>query len=132
VKSKEDILQKYYTYTPDGIPEINHSGLLKAMEEYRLEAEEAAFKAAREMQQQQYQYPTFKEYKESLAAQPIQVSESDKIKLIADSIVEQFLPSDPATLNFSFNFRTEGKSYTAFYARNQQGYWEYQSYTPGS
>ncbi|PAW93804.1 hypothetical protein CKK33_09970 [Mucilaginibacter sp. MD40] len=130
MKSKEDILQKYYSYTPDGIPEINHSGLLEAMEEYRLEAEEAAFNAARQMQQQQYQYSSFKEYKESLSAQPAQVSESDKIKLIADSIVEQFLPSDPAISNFSFSFRTEGKPYTAIYARNQQGYWEYQSFTP--
>ncbi|MBL4677533.1 MAG: hypothetical protein JKY70_15230 [Mucilaginibacter sp.] len=128
MKSKEEILDKYYSSGADGLPEISANGLLKAMEEYRLEAEEAAFIAARQMQGNNPFYHSFADYKASIEVKPAEPTESDRLKFVADSIVEQFLPSDPTSQHFSFQFRTEGKEYTARYIRNAQGYWEYESF----
>lgn len=128
VKSKEEILDKYYTTDANGLPEIAADGLLKAMEEYRTQAEEAAFNAARLQQDDQPIHQTFADYKASIEIKPVEPTENDKIKFIADSIVEQFLPSDPTAQHFSFEFRTEGKEYTAHYIKNGSGYWEYESF----
>ncbi|WP_147321926.1 hypothetical protein [Mucilaginibacter conchicola] len=128
MKSKEDILDKYYSAGADGLPEISADGLLKAMEEYRIEAEEAAFAAARQTDNGAPLYPTFADYKTSTEVKPVEPTENDRVKFVADSIVEQFLPSDPTAQHFSFQFRTGGKEYTARYIRNAQGYWEYESF----
>jgi hypothetical protein len=127
VKSKEEILDKYYSAGADGLPEISADGLLKAMEEYRLAAEEAAFTAARQTEDAQLTYPTFADYKASNKFNLIEPTEHDRVKFVADSIVEQFLPSNPTAQHFSFQFRTNGKEYTARYIRNALGYWEYES-----
>ncbi|TWR25527.1 hypothetical protein FPZ42_13095 [Mucilaginibacter achroorhodeus] len=128
MKSKEEILAKYYTMDADGLPEISADGLLKAMEEYRDATEEAAFNAARQNAGDKLLYANFSDYREALKTEPLEPSENEKVKFVADSIVEQFLPSDPTTQHFSFQFRTEGKEYTARYIRNVQGYWEYESF----
>lgn len=128
MKTKEEILGGYYSHGANGQPEITADGLLKAMEEYRLQTEEAAFNAAREMQDTAFKYQSFTDYISSLNIKPTEPTEADRIKLVADSIVEQFLPDDPTTQHFAFEFKTNGKQYTAHYIRNAQGYWEYESF----
>ena len=126
MKSKEEILNSYYSQGADGMPEIAADGLLKAMEEYRLQAEEAAFNAARELNGAQPTFATFADYKASLEAEIEQQPKEDTVRLVADSIIEQFLPDDPNEQNFEFRLKTEGVYYIACYARNAAGDWEYQ------
>jgi hypothetical protein len=126
MKSKEEILNSYYSQGADGMPEIAADGLLKAMEEYRRQAEEAAFKAARELNGHQPTFATFADYKASLEAKIEQQPTEDTVRLVADSIIEQFLPDDPNEQTFEFSFKTEGVNYIAYYSRNATGNWEYQ------
>jgi hypothetical protein len=130
MKSKEEILNSYYSQGTDGMPEISADGLLKAMDEYRNQAEEQAFNAARELNNTDYTYPTFAIYKASLdkAIEP-KNNLADDIRLIADSIMPQFLPNDLNAHKLSFNLKTNGITYTAHYSKNAQGYWEFQDYT---
>ncbi|MFA6086996.1 hypothetical protein [Mucilaginibacter sp.] len=130
MKSKEEILNSYYSQGADGMPEISADGLLKAMDEYRNQAEEQAFNAARELNDTDHTYPTFAIYKASLekAIEP-KDNLADGIRLIADSILPQFLPNDPNAQKLSFNLKTNGITYTAYYSKNIQGYWEFQDYT---
>lgn len=130
MKSKEEILNSYYWQGTDGMPEISADGLLKAMDEYRNQAEEQAFNAARELNSTDYIYPTFAVYKASLEkiVEPKDNLDND-IRLIADSIMPQFLPNDPNAQKLSFNLKTNGITYTAYYSKNAQGYWEFKNYT---
>lgn len=130
MKSKEEILNSYYSQGADGMPEIAADGLLKAMEEYRLQAEEAAFNAARQLNGNIPTFATFADYKASLEAEIKQQPKEDTVKLVADSIIEQFLPDDPAEQAFEFRLKTEGVYYIAHYSRNAAGDWEYQKAEP--
>lgn len=125
MKSKEEILNSYYSHAADGTPEIAADGLLKAMEEYRQQAEEAAFNAARELNGNQQAYSSFDDYKANLEAQTEQQPKEDTVRLVADSIIEQFLPDDPGELTFEFSFKAEGNSHTVIYKRNAAAQWEY-------
>jgi hypothetical protein len=126
MKSKEEILNSYYSQGADGMPEIAADGLLKAMEEYRLQAEEAAFNTARELNGTQPTFATFADYKASLKATIEQQPKEDTVQLVADSIIEQFLPDNPTEQTFEFRLKTEGINYIAYYSRNATGDWEYQ------
>ena len=131
MKSKQEILQNYYSQGTDGTPEISAEGLLKAMEEYRLQAEETAFTAARQLNSDvayiDYSFPSFEAYQASLQVPEPIVSESDmeaaNIQLIADSILEQFIPHDATVQTLQFNIRTNGIGYTVHYNKAEQGYW---------
>ncbi|MBB5393990.1 hypothetical protein [Mucilaginibacter sp. AK015] len=125
MKSKEEILNSYYTQGADGMPEITADGLSQAMDEYRLQAEEAAFNAARELNGDQPAFATFADYKATLQAKKDQQPKQDTIRLMADSIIEQFLPDDPNQLTFEFSFKAEGENHTVRYNRNAAGQWEY-------
>jgi hypothetical protein len=126
MKSKEEILNTYYVQGADGMPEIAADGLLRAMEEYRLQAEEAAFNAGREPNGTQPIFATFADYKASLEAKIEHQPKEDTVRLVADSIIEQFLPDDPTEQTFEFRLKTEGTYYIAYYSRNATGDWEYQ------
>lgn len=127
MKSKEEILNDYYTIGADGMPEIAADGLLKAMEEYRLQAEENAFVAARKLNGNVPAFATFADYKTSLDVKTEPVPEpSDDIRLIADSILPQFLPDDATAKSLTFSFKTSGIQYTAHYTKSAQGYWEFE------
>jgi hypothetical protein len=130
MKSKEEILNSYYSQGADGMPEIAADGLLNAMEEYRRQAEEAAFNAARQLNGNSPTFATFAEYKARLEAKIQQQPKEDTVRLVADSIIEQFLPDDPAEQAFEFRFKTEGVYYIAHYSRNTVGDWEYQKAEP--
>jgi hypothetical protein len=126
MKSKEEILNSYYTHGADGMPEIAADGLLQAMEEYRLQAEEAAFDAARQLTGNATAFATFADYKAILEAKiEHQPKKEDTVRLVADSIIEQFLPDDPNEQTFEFSFKTGGSGYTVLYKRNSRGQWEY-------
>lgn len=125
MKSKEEILNNYYSQGADGVPEITADGLLKAMDEYRLQAEEAAFNAARELNGSQPTFVTFDDYKASMQAITEQQPQEDTVRLMADSIIEQFLPDDPNQHTFEFSFKAEGTHHTVLYKRNPAGQWEY-------
>lgn len=125
MKSKEEILNSYYSQGADGMPEIAANGLLNAMEEYRLQAEEAAFNAAREINNSQPTFATFAAYKTSLDAEIKQQPKEDTVRLVADSIIEQFLPDEPTEQEFEFSFKAEGTNHTVLYKRNAAGQWEY-------
>jgi hypothetical protein len=126
MKSKEEILNSYYTVAADGMPEISAEGLLKAMEEYRMQAEETAFIAARQLNGTVPAYATFTDYKASLESKAEENKEDDTIRLVADSILHQFLPDDAQAQKLSFNFNTSGTAYTAHYVKTPSGYWEFE------
>ena len=125
MKSKEEILNSYYSQGADGMPEIAADGLLNAMEEYRQQAEEAAFNAARRLNGNTPTFATFADYKAGLEAQIKQRPKEDTVRLVADSIIEQFLPDDPTEQTFEFNFKAESTNHTVIYKRNPTGQWEY-------
>lgn len=138
MKSKEEILAKYYTQGADGMPEIAAEGLLKAMEEYRLQAEEAAFNAAKEYESGipggKELFETFEDYKASLIAPApapqAEPSEADTIQFMADSILDMFIPNDKTVEQISFDIRTNGKAYEVSYKKTAEGYWIFENYTP--
>jgi hypothetical protein len=125
MKSKEEILNSYYSHGADGTPEIAADGLLQAMEEYRQQAEEGAFNAAREFNDAKPTFATFTDYQISLQTKTEQQPKEDTVRLVADSIIEQFLPDDPAEQTFEFNFKAEGTNQTVIYKRNAAGQWEF-------
>ncbi|MCO5934501.1 hypothetical protein NAF17_03020 [Mucilaginibacter sp. RB4R14] len=125
MKSKEEILNSYYSHGEDGTPEIAAYGLLQAMEEYRQQAEEAAFNAARELDGHKPAFTNFVDYQASLQAKTEQLPKEDTVRLVADSIIEQFLPDDPAEQTFEFSFKAEGTNQTVLYKRNAAGQWIY-------
>ncbi|OOQ61090.1 hypothetical protein [Mucilaginibacter pedocola] len=137
MKSKEDILAKYYTQGPDGMPEIAADGLLKAMEEYREQAEEAAFNAAKAYEDDviggKDLFATYAEYKASLQAAippPPEPSEAENIQLMADSILEMFIPHDKSITTLSFDIRSNGKGYTVNYTKGENENWAFTGYNP--
>lgn len=125
MKSKEEILNSHYSQGADGMPEIAADGLLQAMEEYRWQAEEAAFNAAREFNGNLPTFATFADYQASLQTKIEQQPKEDTVRLVADSIIEQFLPDDPSEQTFEFSFKAEGTNHTVLYKRNTTGQWEY-------
>jgi len=138
MKSKEEILNSYYSQGADGMPEISADGLLKAMEEYRLQAEEAAFNAAKAYEDDviggKERFETFADYKASLdvpAPAPIEPTEAETIQFMADSILEMFIPHDKSVGTVSFDIRSNGKSYTVNYTKGQDERWAFTGYTPG-
>ncbi|MBD1395013.1 hypothetical protein [Mucilaginibacter glaciei] len=126
MKRKEQILDSYYSHGADGMPEISAEGLLKAMDEYA----EQAFNAARATTPTEHKYTTFTAYKAEIekVAESAQ-SLTDKIKLIAQSILEQFIPDDPNAKSFSFDIKTNGIIYTVHYKKAPQGYWEFEKHS---
>ena len=124
MKSKEEILNNYYTPGADGMPEIKADDLLKAMEQYS----EQAFNAARLQTGNSVSFQSYAEYQTSLEFTPPEPDEADNIRLIADSIMEQFIPYDKRTQEFSFEFKSSGKSYQVTYQKSAQGYWEFSKY----
>lgn len=138
MKSKEEILNSYYSQGADGMPEISADGLLKAMEEYRLQAEEAAFNAAKAYEGGviggKELFETFADYKASLdvpLAATIEPTEAETIQFMADSILEMFIPHDKNIKTISFDIRSGGKSYTVNYTKRQDERWAFTGYTPG-
>jgi hypothetical protein len=125
MKSKEEILNNYYSQGADGMPEIAADGLLNAMEEYRHQAEQAAFNAARQFNGTTPAFATFADYKDSLETKIKQQPKEDTVRLVADSIIEQFLPDAPGEKVFEFSFKAEGTDHTVLYKRNPAGQWEY-------
>ncbi len=125
MKSKEEILNSYYSHAADGTPEIAAYGLLQAMEEYRQQVEEAAFNAARELNGDKPAFSIFADYQASLQAKTEQLPKEDTVRLVADSIIEQFLPDDPAEQIFEFSFKAESTNQTVIYKRNAAGQWVY-------
>jgi hypothetical protein len=135
MKSKEEILNNYYSQGADGMPEITADGLLKAMEEYRLQAEEAAFNAAREYNNGVigggYSFQTFADYKASLAmpiAAPAEPDESAQIQFMANSILELFIPQDKNQQTLYFDIKTGGIPYTVTYQKSPEGFWAFKNY----
>ncbi|RWY56958.1 amidohydrolase family protein [Mucilaginibacter gilvus] len=137
MKSKEEILNNYYAQGADGMPEISADGLLKAMEEYRRQAEEAAFNAAKEFEGGviggKELFETYEDYKANLVvpvAAPAEPDELAQIQFMADSILELFIPQDKIVEQLSFDIRTNGKEYVVSYNKTPQGYWVFSDYTP--
>ena len=124
MKSKEEILNSYYTPGADGMPEIKADDLLKAMEQYS----EQAFNAARLQTGSSVSFTSYAEYKASLEFTPPEPAEADNIQFIADSIMEQFIPYDKNAQEFFFDFKSSGKSYRVTYQKSEKGYWEFIKY----
>jgi hypothetical protein len=122
MKSKEEILHSHYSEGKDGMPEISADGLLKAMEEYS----EQSFNAAREISGDVKKFPAYPDYLSTI--EMLKPRQEDYIRLTADNVVSQFLPTDPDAKDFSFSFKNEGINYTALYTKNAQGFWEYDSF----
>lgn len=130
MKTKEEILDSYYTLGADGMPEISADKLLQAMEDYRRQAEEAAFTAARLLRANEqagdFEFADFESYKASLATpKPAEPDEAATIQFMADSILEIFLPNDPATKTVTFNIKAAGKTYEVTYLKSEEGYWAF-------
>ena len=136
MKTKEEILRGYYSEGADGIPEISADGLLKAMEEYREQSEEAAFNAGRRCLDAKpggtYEFENFQDYKISLIAPiptTLEPSEAQAVQFVADSILEQFIPNDAGQKKLSFTIKTNGMEYSVNYEKNHPGYWHFSGYS---
>jgi hypothetical protein len=133
MKSKEEILQSYYTQTGvDGMPEISAADLLNAMEAYMQQCVEDAFINARKLNdgavsQSNYVFATLDDYIKSTQI-PVQKTLHEElaedIELVADSILPNFLPDDNSVNELSFEFNMKGNGYTAFYIKNAKGFWK--------
>ncbi|MDN5287855.1 MAG: hypothetical protein JWR38_4129 [Mucilaginibacter sp.] len=133
MKSKEDILNSFYTTGNDGMPEISANDLLNAMEVYKDQCTEAAFDAARKLKENAYEFATYADYMNHtmLATQKEQESHHDldeAIALAANSVLPNFLPHDNSVNELSFNFTMQGNGYTAFYHKDVKGYWQLSSW----
>ncbi|MGN8071958.1 hypothetical protein [Mucilaginibacter sp. SG564] len=136
MKSKEEILNSYNTTGNDGLPEISAPDLLKAMEAYKDQWAEAAFIAARQLKDSDsgYAFVTYADYA-SHALQQIRQQEqnhdefAEAITLAANSVLPHFIPHDRSAQEFSFNFAMQGKTYTALYKKDAEGYWQLNSWT---
>jgi hypothetical protein len=129
MKSKEEILNSFYTAGADGMPEISANDLLNAMEAYKDQVAEDAFNAARKLKDNGYEFATYTDYVNltALSAQKAQENRNlldESITLVADSVLPNFLPGDGSVKELSFDFTMQGKSYTAFYAKDAAGYWQ--------
>ncbi|MBB6108803.1 hypothetical protein [Mucilaginibacter lappiensis] len=129
MKSKEEILNSYNTTGNDGLPEISAPDLLKAMETYKELWAEAAFNAARQMKDSVYEFTTYADYvshslQEACQQQKSRDEFSEAITMVANSILPHFIPHARSVKEFSFNFDMEGKTYTAFYKKDAEGYWQ--------
>jgi hypothetical protein len=136
MKSKEEILNSYNTTGNDGLPEISAPDLLKAMETYKELWAEAAFNAARQLKDNDpgYEFTTYADY----ASHALQVTHqqeqgrdefAEAITLAANSVLPHFIPHDRSVQEFSFDFTMQGKSYTAFYNKDTEGYWQLNNWT---
>jgi hypothetical protein len=129
MKSKEEILNSYYTAGSDGRPEISAEDLLNAMEAYKDQSAEAAFNAARQLTDTTYVFATYADYINYTILKAQQKQENpneldEAIALAANSVLPHFLPDDSSVNELSFNFTMQGKSYTAFYTKDSNGYWQ--------
>jgi hypothetical protein len=129
MKSKEEILNSYYTTGRDGMPEISAEDLLNAMEAYKDQIAEDTFNAARKLKDNTYEFATYADYinHTALLAQNEQenLNELDEsIALVANSVLPNFLPHDSSVNELSFDFTMQGKRYTAFYIKDATGYWQ--------
>lgn len=132
MKTKEEILNSFYTAGADGMPEISAPDLLNAMEAYKQQSVADAFNAARKLKDESadlpdYSFATLEDYVKSTE---IKVAKSEKdelsehIALVADSVLPHFLPDDASITEFSFDFNMMGIGYTAFYSKDDAGYWQ--------
>ncbi|MDN3580024.1 hypothetical protein [Mucilaginibacter flavus] len=132
MKTKEEILNSFYTAGADGMPEISAPDLLNAMEAYKQQSVADAFNAARKLKDESadlpdYSFATLDDYVKSTE---IKVAKSEKdelsehIALVADSVLPHFLPDDASITEFSFDFNMMGIGYTAFYSKDDAGYWQ--------
>ena len=132
MKSKEEILNSFYTTDSDGMPEISANDLLNAMEVYKEQCAQAAFDAARQLKENAYEFAAYTEYIDhiKLIAQRKQESHNldDAIALAANSVLPNFLPHDHSANELSFNFAMQGNAYTAFYHKDVKGYWQLSSW----
>ncbi|WP_183562801.1 hypothetical protein [Mucilaginibacter sp. SP1R1] len=129
MKSKQEILNSYYAAGSDGNPEISAEDLLNAMEAYKDQHAEAAFNAARSLNQNTYEFATYTDYVNHtlLTAQKEQENRNhldEAITLVANSILPNFLPHDNTVGELSFSFPMRGINYTAFYTKDAKGYWQ--------
>lgn len=133
MKSKEEILQSYYTQQGvDGMPEISAADLLNAMEAYKQQCVEDAFINARKLKdesaiQLNYLFATLDDYIEStkvVAPKAPQQELAEAVAMVADSILPNFLPDDSAVNELSFEFNMKGTGYTAFYIKDAKGFWK--------
>ena len=129
MKSKEDILNSYYTTGSDGHPEISAADLLNAMEAYKNQASKAAFNAARQLKNNNYEFASYTDYQNhvELSAQKEQDNNNsldEAIAVAANSVLPNFLPHDNSVNELSFNFTMSGTGYTAFYVKDTNGYWQ--------
>lgn len=132
MKTKEEILNNFYTAGADGVPEISAPDLLKAMEAYKQQSLQDAFNAARALKDEssvppEYRFTNLDDY---IKSTEIKVAKHDRdelseqIALVAESVLPNFLPDDPTVNEFSFDFNMMGIGYTAFYIKDDNGYWE--------
>jgi hypothetical protein len=133
MKSKEEILNSYYTTGRDGMPEISAEDLLNAMEAYKDQIAEDTFNAARKLKDNTYEFATYTDYLNhtALIAQKELEShnELDKsVALVANSVLPNFLPHDSSVNELSFGFTMRGDKYTAFYIKDSAGYWQLNSW----
>ncbi|SDP79996.1 hypothetical protein SAMN05428975_2835 [Mucilaginibacter sp. OK268] len=134
MKSKEEILNSYNTTGNDGLPEISAPDLLKAMETYKEQYAEAAFNAARQLKNSAYEFATYADYAAHTLQEARQQEQNrdeftEAITLAANSVLPHFIPHDRTIKEFSFNFTMQDKSYTAFYKKDAEGYWQLNTWT---
>jgi hypothetical protein len=132
MKTKEEILNSFYTTGAGGMPEISAPDLLNAMEAYKQQSLADAFNAARELKDELAEHPdySFATLEDYIKSTEIKVAKSEKdeltehIALVADSVLPHFLPDDASITEFSFDFNMMGIGYTAFYTKDESGYWQ--------
>lgn len=132
MKTKEEILNSFYTAGDNGMPEISAPDLLNAMEAYKQQSMQDAFNGARMLKDESsaipdYRYACLEDY---IKSTEIKVAKherdelSEQIAMVAESVLPNFLPDDPAINKFSFDFNMMGIGYTAFYTKDDSGYWQ--------
>ncbi|SEO72223.1 hypothetical protein [Mucilaginibacter sp. OK283] len=132
MKTKEEILNSFYTTGADGVSEISAPDLLKAMEAYKQQSLADAFNAARKLKDEfaptpNYQFKNLEDYIKSTEIKVVKNDKdelSEQIALVADSVLPNFLPDDPTVTEFAFDFNMMGIGYTAFYTKDADGYWQ--------
>ncbi|WP_184550421.1 hypothetical protein [Mucilaginibacter sp. FT3.2] len=132
MKTKEEILNSFYTAGANGMPEIAAPDLLNAMEAYKQQSLQDAFNAARMLKDESSAPPDYRfcDLDDYIKSTEIKVAKherdelSEHIALVAESVLPNFLPDDPTVNEFSFDFNMMGIGYTAFYIKDENGYWE--------
>ena len=133
MKSKEEILNSFYTPGNERQPEISAEDLLNAMEAYKDQYAEQAFTAARKLKDNTYEFATYADYvhhTQQLLQNELEKPDelADAIALAANSVLPHFLPDDNAVNQFSFEFTMNAITYTAFYTKDNNGYWQLSSW----